>query len=280
MNYIESSVRYDPVRVGEFLDWMTENNVAEINEITGRKVKKYFNELSKRKSKKTGELLTPWALRAYLMIINRFARYIRHIGEGNIEVPVSFAGKIDQEIIVLRQSEIERIYQVIDDSFLGLRDRAMLGVLYGCGLRRNEAEHLELSDLILDRNLLYVRKGKGYKERHVPMVKKVKTDLVNYVQLARPIFLTNQIHQALFISTVGKPLGGLSIYNRIKRLYKLAEINEKAATHTLRHSIATHLLMSGMKLTQIARFLGHSSLESTQIYTHLTAESVAKEVER
>ena len=272
MNYVQSSIDYGPVRLNDFLEWMQANGVTEINQITGSKVKQFFEELSHRISKTTGEVLSIATLRNYLTTINRFARFLRQTGEGNIEVPIKFKGQAKKAIVVLTKEEINRLYLQCDDSLLGIRDRALLAVFYGCGVRRNEAVNIEIKDALPDRNLLYIRKGKGYKERYVPMVGKVRNDIINYVTTARPMMMEKEVHEVFFIGITGKPLGASSLYERFKKLLKRSGIEKKAGLHTLRHSIATHLLINGMKLSEIAKFLGHSSLESTQIYTHLKDE--------
>lgn len=277
MNYVRSSVDYGPVRLADFLAWMEAHGPTRVDQITGNKVRRFFEELAGRKSKTTGAVLSLATQRNYLTTVNRFARYLRQTGQGNIEVPVHFKGQAQKPAVVLIEKEIGRLYRQCDDSLLGMRDRAMLGVFYGCGVRRNEAVHLKVKDVLPHRSVLYVRKGKGYKERYVPMVGQVKGDIIDYLATARPMLMGRQVHEAFFVGIHSKPLGASSLYERFKKLLRSAGIEKKAGLHTLRHSIATHLLTGGMKLSQIARFLGHSSLESTQIYTHLTAEASAKE---
>ena len=170
----------------------------------------------------------------------------------------------------LTLAEITRLYESTADDVLGVRDRAMLAVYYGCGLRLSEGASLEIKDILLDRGVVHVRKGKGYKERFVPLAAANKKALEYYIQYGRPELLQQHATNVLFIgANRGLPMHTQSIYVRIKQLVKKARIKKKVGTHTLRHSIATHLLQSGMKLERIKDFLGHSSLDSTQIYTHL-----------
>ena len=150
----------------------------------------------------------------------------------------------------------------------------MLAVYYGCGLRRNEGVHLNLSDIDFDRSLLYVRKGKNHKERLVPISQASVKYLQAYIYDHRPELLRSGKSDALFIGyNHGTRMQGQSLLVRLKRLVLQTDspelIEKEVGLHTLRHSIATHLLAAGMKLESISRFLGHSSLESTQIYTHL-----------
>lgn len=274
MNYVAYSVTNDPRKLGVFLDWMEANGVEQIEEITGGKVKAFFEALSRRKSKTTGEVLSIESLRSYLTVVNRFARYIRQAGIGHIDVPVGFKGRERKEIVVLNRREIERLYEAIEDDLLGMRDRAMLGVYYGCGVRRAEGISLKTGDVFFDRNLLYIRSGKGNRERYVPMVGKVRNDLLQYIQIARPQLLNRAVHDYLFVAVTGKAVCSQALYDRLKKLLKKAKIEKQVGFHTLRHSIATHLLSSGMKLSDIAKFLGHRSLESTQIYTHINHEEI------
>jgi site-specific recombinase XerD len=148
----------------------------------------------------------------------------------------------------------------------------MLAVFYGCGLRLNEGASLEVSDVLRDRGLLYVRKGKGYKERCVPISGRAYELLQLYIDHGRPQLLQSTTAMLFIGLNKGIPLTKQSLYVRIKQLAKKAGIIKNIGTHTLRHSIATHLLQSGMALEQIQEFLGHGQLDSTQIYTHLVNE--------
>ncbi len=272
INYVQSSIDNDPKRLAVFLDWMKENGVTRIDDITGKKVKLFFEALATTKSNRTGKVLSLATQRNYLTTINRFAKYLRQSNQGSIEVPVKFKGKSSKHIELLTKQEMDVIYEQCDDSLLGIRDRAMLAVFYGCGVRRNEAERIEVKDVLPDRNLLYIGHGKGGKQRYVPIVGKVKRDILIYMTTARPMLLGKQVNQSLFIGIRGMPLRGPDLYERFKKLLKKSGIKKKAGLHTLRHSIATQLLINGMSLKDISKFLGHSSLESTQIYTHLKHE--------
>jgi integrase/recombinase XerD len=196
------------------------------------------------------------------------------------------AEETESEIIdILTQSEVKQLYTVTQLPYeqkkndkgivfyeaLQARDRAMLAIFYGCGLRRNEGVHLDSSDISFERKTLHVRKGKNYKERVVPVTATTLQYLQNYLYDARPYFTATK-NDAFFLTYSGRRLSGQQILNRLNTLIQLtgnAELMQKDIhLHTLRHSIATHLLQNGMRLERIKDFLGHSSLESTQIYTH------------
>lgn len=165
---------------------------------------------------------------------------------------------------------------------MGQRDRAILAIFYGCGLRKSEGSALNITDINLEKRLLFVRKGKGNKQRYVPIANKAAADIRAYLEKGRYWFLEYQYRgikgrqyvnktnadssAALFLGITGKRM--LTFYKRFEYLQKEGVVRP-FSTHTLRHSIATHLLQSGMDIEEIAKFLGHSSLESTQLYTHI-----------
>jgi len=271
-NYVEYSLETDPKRLTTFIIWMQTNGAKNIDQISGNKVREFFKQLSETKSKKTGEVLSLATQRNYLTTINRFARYLRQTDQGNIEVPIKFQGRSSKPRVVLSKAEVKQIYDQCGDSLLGVRDRAILAIFYGCGMRRNEEANLKIKDILPDKNLLYISKGKGYKPRYVPIVGQVKKDILNYLIIARPMLVQSWKHEYFMVGISGNRLSGSSMYERVRSLVKQSGIEKKVGLHSLRHSIATHLLVGGMKLSEIAKFLGHSSLESTQIYTHLKDE--------
>src|SRR5690606_2384124 len=161
------------------------------------------------------------------------------------------------------------------------RERAMLAIFYGCGARRNEGVNINVGDINFDRSMLHVRKGKNYKERFVPISKASLKYLQEYIYDHRPEIVQGNKSEALFISMKARRMDGQTMLLRLKYLQHQTEnedlIEKEIGLHTLRHSIATHLLQAGMELESIARFLGHSTLESTQIYTHLAGIAQHKE---
>ena len=269
MNYVEYSMQTDPRRIKILLNYLSKIGIQSVDQIKSSEIKTFFEALAKTKSTRTNQVYSQATLRNYLTTIKRFAKYLRQSNQGGFEVNVHYKNIQSKTTQVLSRAEIERLYEVTQDSLLGIRDRALLSLFYGCGLRRNEAAHVELLDVVGEKNLLYIRKAKGGKQRYVPLVGRVRKDVMNYINIARPVLLQNRKSKNLMLGIRGYDLGGSSMYERIRKLMQQAEIKDKSGLHILRHSIATHLLMDGMKLSSIAKFLGHSSLESTQIYTHI-----------
>ena len=183
----------------------------------------------------------------------------------------------EEKLNILTQNEAKQLFKATEfshtESRFKLRDKAILTILYSCGLRRNEAVHLDISDIFFDKERVFVRKGKNYKERFVPINRANAEILEDYIYEARPQFKEAYLSEALFINQQGKRMLGMTFANRLKVIVASTNnkniIDKKITLHTLRHSIATHLLQHEVKLESIKTFLGHSSLESTQIYVHL-----------
>jgi site-specific recombinase XerD len=173
---------------------------------------------------------------------------------------------------ILSQLEIKQLYEQTEDSPMELRDRAVLGIYYGCGLRSTEGIRVELKHIQYEKNSLYVLPGKNGKSRQVPISEKVKRDLKDYEVYGRKHLIKEESNHLLISYFGGKIKRGCSFNPRLKQLTKKAGIQKEISLHSLRHSIATHLLQQGMPLEQISRFLGHTSLDSTQIYTRIIEE--------
>ena len=271
LNFEPTTINYNPIRVREFFYWLENQGIKAIMEITKPVILKYFDYLKERKNQTKNGKLSKNTLRTHQQSLRRFARYLRETGQDSFEVDIQLQGSARNIKTIFSKEEIKSLQMACDSDVLGMRDKAMLAVYYGCGLRRNEGLNLDADDILFNKNLVYVRKGKNYKERYVPMTEAVKEELQNYVDYARPTLMKSPV-KALFLTVKGSRLGSNGMAERLQTLKDKAEINKEAGLHALRHSIATHLLQSGMELDKIKRFLGHSSLESTQIYTHIKNE--------
>lgn len=174
---------------------------------------------------------------------------------------------------VLSIIEIDKIFAEIDMSRPdGARNRAMFEVLYSCGLRVSELISLKISDLFLDIGFVKVF-GKGSKERFVPIGRSAIKFLEMYLQHTRPNLPTKpEFADMIFISRLGKPLSRQMVFMNIQDLALKANIHKTISPHTFRHSFATHLLEGGADLRAIQQMLGHESITTTEIYTHLDSE--------
>jgi integrase/recombinase XerD len=152
-----------------------------------------------------------------------------------------------------------------------LRDRALLEILYACGLRVSEAIGLELADVDLEERMLRAR-GKGSKERLVPIGRQAVSALRAYCLRGRPALLGARAESRLFVNHRGSPLSRQGLYKIVQRHARAAGLDARMSPHTLRHSFATHLLAGGCDLRSLQEMLGHADLATTQLYTQLSAE--------
>ncbi|HEV2973978.1 MAG TPA: site-specific tyrosine recombinase XerD [Solirubrobacteraceae bacterium] len=152
-----------------------------------------------------------------------------------------------------------------------LRDRALLELMYACGLRVSEVTGLELRDVDVEEGMLCAR-GKGSKERLVPIGRQAIAALEAYVARGRPVLLGARSESKLFLNRRGGALTRQGLYKIVQGHARGAGLQERMSPHTLRHSFATHLLAGGCDLRSLQEMLGHADLATTQVYTHLSAE--------
>ena len=170
----------------------------------------------------------------------------------------------------LSEEEVERLIQAPDvDDDIGLRDRAMLELIYACGLRVSELISLDILNINLRQGVIRII-GKGEKERLVPMGEEALHWIERYINKSRPNFIKadNKITE-VFLSKRGKAMTRQTFWYRLKEYAQLASINKELSPHTLRHAFATHLINHGADLRTVQLLLGHSSLSTTQIYTEV-----------
>ena len=281
LGYNPQTVYYQPTIIREFFHYLESQQINQINQLQTRHYQDYFNHISSRTNQRRGGGLSNRYLNQHIQALEKLGEFLQHKGTTGIPTITLKQLKLEKRnITVLNQEEIQQLYKATEretshpkQEALNARDKAMLAVFYGCGLRRREGSSLILDDLNFDKRILHVRKGKNYKQRLVPFSQSSSKHLQEWVYDHRPSMVKNQNESSLFIGVSGKPMSGNTLYKRLKLLQlevENQELNQKQiGLHTLRHSIATHLLENGMDLQKIQRFLGHSSLESTQIYTHL-----------
>lgn len=173
---------------------------------------------------------------------------------------------------VLSEAQVEALLAAPDIVVsLGLRDRAMLELMYASGLRVSELVGLKLVELSMNEGILRIV-GKGGKTRLVPFGQEAQEWLNRYMQASRPLILNGQISDALFVTARGGGMTRQMFWILIKRYAKQADIHAPLSPHTLRHAFATHLLNHGADLRVVQLLLGHADISTTQIYTHVARE--------
>ena len=178
---------------------------------------------------------------------------------------------------VLSEEEVSRLMDVVDTStWFGLRDRAILEVMYGCGLRVSEAVNLKISGLFLDEGFIRII-GKGNKERLIPIGDMAIEALLIYLE-ARILPADRTSEDIVFLNRYGRPLSRISMFKTIRSLAQLAGIRRDISPHIFRQSFATHLIEHGADLRVVQEMLGHEDISTTEIYTHVDSSRWQAEI--
>ena len=291
LGYCDQYVKGTPILVREFLHYLERCNVQSIGALEQKHIKAYHDHIGLRPNQRRGGGLNTKTINKQIIAIEKLLEYLHHKGVQHLPATgIRLAKPQHKEPVFLSAEEIKELFaltykpypKICDSQYAAYmpaqqsRDRAMLAVFYSCGLRRNEGVHVSIDDINFDTRLLHVKKGKLYKERFVPFGKTTAEYLKEWIYDYRSQWIKEQHEGRLFINMWGQPMAGGTLYDRLKLLQQLSEntaLTDKIiGLHSLRHSIATHLLAAGMTVEKIAKFLGHSSMDSTQIYTHLVTK--------
>ena len=278
LGFADSTILSLPNHLKEFFHYLENESINQINTITVQIIKDYYEHLKTRDNKARDGGLSNAYLNKHLQALFKFNDYLKSHNHKALPIHLKREEQNQRDSLqILTQDEIKQLFKATEFSNsqqrICKRDTVILVLLYSCGLRRNEAINLEIKDILFDKERIYVRKGKNYKERYVPINQYNIKIIEEYIYDYRPLFYNYKDIEYLLINYRGTPLQGQSLCNRLTAIVKATnnqELTTKNLTpHILRHSIATHLLEQGAKIETISQFLGHTSLESTQIYTHL-----------
>jgi integrase/recombinase XerD len=262
LGYSKGAINNYPKYAQNLLNY-TKENAQKIND---NHIKNYYHYLQTKTSQRRKAPLSESHIYTQLLAIKLYFDYLertRRIKQNPYNLKIK--QPIKKERLVFTQEEIKTLYQ----NCTNLLETTILNLCYGCGLRRTEVIELNVKDINFEQKLLYIRLGKGKKRRVIPLTESIVKDLKNY---------NNQIEiyrkkkaQNFLINEFGSPITGSTIYETFKKLLKRTQTIEykNYCLHSLRHSIATHLLENEMSVEMVRDFLGHSQLGSTQIYTRI-----------
>jgi integrase/recombinase XerD len=277
LGYAASTVYYFPSYLRSFMHFLEMKGILKVKRIKSTHIRWFVSSFNQKINSQTGKTLSRNYQLNHLNAIKRFSKYLLDCHGIIMDCSIRVPGCRENEKIWLSRKEIELLFSSCKDDMSGTMNRAILSVYYGLGLRRSEGVGLDIDDICPSNGTAYIRKGKFNKERYVPMTISVFHDIEMYISHIRPLQVKDckcNEEQALFISERGQRIKSSAIYERLQFIAKNAGLRTPLSLHSLRHSIATHLLEAGMSLENISSFLGHRSLESTQIYTHLLNKSI------
>lgn len=245
--------------------------IKDPNNITKQHIRNFIARLKRKHN-------TPSSISRKMSAIRSFHKYLllEKLVSHNVSLGISLPKKQKKLPVVLNVEEIDALMVAADgDEPLEIRNRAMLEVLYGCGLRISELLALRLSDLHINMGFINVY-GKGNKERIVPIGLEAVYALKQYIDKGRPK-LKKVPGDILFVNTRGSEISRVGFYKVLKNLTFKAGIMKEVSPHTLRHSFASHLLDNGVDLRVVQELLGHEDISTTQVYTHISKQKL-KEV--
>ena len=270
--YSKSTLHRRDSDIRRFVGWCDERSLDHPREITKPILEQYCKYLHYYRQV-NGEPLSPTSQNHYITSVKQFFKwltqenYLLYNPASELYVPrqrVSLP-------VVLTEEEIAELMQQPDiGTPYGVRDRAILEVLYSTGIRRTELINLELHDVSIARKTLYVKQGKGGKDRLLPLGQRATDWMNRYLTEIRQQLLLSVNEQTVFLSDYGEPFRDNKLGDRVKRYMKSAGIEAPGSCHLLRHAMATHMLENGAEMRFIQVMLGHASLRSTQIYTHVS----------
>ncbi len=288
LGYAPSTVYQLPVMLREFFHYLEQKGHTHINQIDTPIITAYYDELSQRKNNRTGRGLSNNYLNVHLLAFDKLFEYLRQNTDYVLPlIPIDKESPNSKPVIPLTTDQIKNLYEATrtyeaQKPVYAKRDRAILAIYYDCGLRRTEGVKLNISDIHLENRILHVKHGKGNQQRFVPFSKSTAITFTDYLYDARPKLANHKSKDAFFLKRYGQRANGQDIARRLKYIQLHTDDTElkhlHIHLHLLRHSIATHLLYQGMSLEKVAQFLGHYSLSSTQIYTHLMEKAYGSKV--
>lgn len=260
-----SSYNQDLKKYSQFLE---DQNVTRVDSITAETLVTFLQFLtSENKSAKT--------IRRMQSTLKNFHQFlqIERITENNPALRLQTPKEEKALPVVLTIEEMERLLQSPDQTTQGIRDNAMMELLYASGLRVSELINLNISDLNLEMGFIHVY-GKGEKERIVPTTEYVAKKLTNYIKNYRLKLLKDENIDTLFLTNRGKGFTRQGLWKTIKKYVRDSGIDKNITPHTFRHSFATHLIENGADLRAVQEMLGHSDISTTQIYTQISAGKI------
>jgi len=253
--------------LSQFANFLVKNSIHDLDQADTTVILAWLVHLSRKG-------LAPKSRARHLITIRGLYKFL--VNQGHItaspvtDVDIPKTGQALPKIMSI--PEVEALLAAIDTTRpRGLRNAAMLEIMYGAGLRVSELIHLKLSDINLDANLVRVM-GKGARERMVPIGSQAGKAARQWKDQARPLVLKHLTSQYLFVARGTKPMTRQGFWKIIKKYAAKAGISRNITPHTLRHSFATHLLEGGADLRSVQTMLGHADISTTQIYTHISRD--------
>ncbi len=278
VEYLQLEKNYSPLSIEgyrkdilSFFMFMNEQGIKSVNDVTAQDARFYLTKLYEARYAKKSVSRKISSIRSFYKFLLRES-YTENNPFARVSLP-----KIEKKLpSFFFEEELEALFRSVNtETPAGQRNKALLELIYATGIRVSECAQIQLSDIDFDLSVLLVR-GKGMKERYVPFGHYAKRALITYCEDGRLKLMKDLKHPYLFVNQRGEPLTDRGIRYIFDQLIKDAGLNKNIHPHMIRHSFATHLLNHGADLRTVQELLGHASLSSTQIYTHVTKERLKR----
>ncbi|OAH53751.1 MULTISPECIES: tyrosine recombinase XerC [Bacillaceae] len=255
----------------QFFMFMNEQHIEKLTDVTHQDTRLYLTKLHEKKMARASVSRKISALRGFYRYLMR-----ESIVEENPFLNVYRPKGARKLPSFFYEEEMNELFETVQQTDkLSIRNKALLELMYGTGIRVSECAGLELKDIDFDLGVILVH-GKGGNERYVPFGSFAAEALEEYVKSSRTSLMKNTDHSILFVNFRGGPLTAGGIRHILTGLMEKASLSGKIHPHMLRHTFATHLLNNGADMRTVQELLGHASLSSTQMYTHVTKEHLQK----
>ncbi len=273
LHYAERTIGHRDTTLSQFILWCEERGIVRANEVTKPILERYRRHLHHSRDRK-GHTLSAKNQLARLIPLRQFFKwatqqnYLLYNPASELELP-----RVEKRLpkATLTPDEAELILSLPDtQTDEGIRDRAMLEILYSTGIRRMEVINLTRVDLHPDRGVLAVRQGKGKKDRFVPISERAMDWIIKYLEEIRPDFAIEPDPHNLFLDKTGQPLNPDQLSRLVSKYIKHANIGKSGSCHLFRHTVATLMMDNGADIRFIQQMLGHASILTTEIYTHVS----------
>ncbi len=253
----------------DYIGYLEKNyQIKDPNNITKSEIKNFMAALKRRDAQANSVARKLSAIRSF----HQFLLSEKLVSE-NIASQIRQVKKESKLPTVLSLEEIEQMLSLLDhEDPLTMRNKAIIELLYGSGLRVSELINLRLGDLHINRRFINII-GKGNKERIIPLGDESAFALKNYLEKSRSV-LKKELGDIVFVNTRGTQISRIGVYKMLKKLANDAGITKTVSPHTLRHSFASHLLENGVDLRLVQELLGHEDVSTTQIYTHIHKQTL------
>jgi integrase/recombinase XerD len=274
----ERSARVMPL----FFSHLRDEGVRDIRGANEAHLLSFARRLKARRNVRDGQPLSLSTQASYMVALRSFFNFLERrmliLRNPAREVKLRYLRPTRR---FLSEAEARRLMDApLPNGPLGLRDRAVLETFYGTGIRLRECVRLDLQDLDLKERTLLVRNGKGKKDRMVPVPGRAAEALARYLDEARPDLVRDPQQGALFLTRVGRRLGSGAIQKELRLYAQTAGIAGAVTPHVLRHTCATHLLQGGASVRHVQEILGHQTLNTTVLYTHVVADDLKQVLAR